>query len=70
MEKKNTKEFTCPFCSLLCDDINVVSTNNKYRVVNLKNKQCLKKIESYNIDKNSYLLPKIFRKTSRQTPSL
>jgi len=70
MEKKNTKEFTCPFCSLLCDDINVVSTNNKYRVVNLKNKQCLKKIESYNIDKNSYLLPKIFRKTSTLTNAI
>ena len=70
MKKKNTKEFTCPFCSLLCDDINVVNTNNQYHVVNLKNKECLKKIESYNINKKSILYPKIFNKPSSLTDAL
>ena len=59
MKKINTKEITCPFCSLLCDDINVIHDDKRYNVHNLKNKECSKKIEAFNINKKSILLPKI-----------
>ena len=64
MKKINIKEITCPFCSLLCDDINVIHDDKKYNVHNLKNKECSKKIEAFNINKKSILLPKIGNKIS------
>ncbi len=70
MKKKTAREFVCPFCSLLCDDISITDENNRFRVQNLKNKTCLKKIESFNTTKKSILLPKINGKNGTLTNAI
>ena len=64
MKKIITKEITCPFCPLLCDDVNITYKNKKFKVNNLKNKECVKKFESFNINNKSALTPKIKNKIS------
>jgi len=55
----NPKSLVCPFCPLHCDDI-VVSTNNeKFSLPNANNINCGKRIESFNINKRSLLVPRI-----------
>ena len=64
MKKNITEEITCPFCPLLCDDVSITYDNKKFKVNNLKNKECVKKFESFNINKKSILTPKIKNKIS------
>ena len=64
MKKNITEEITCPFCPLLCDDVSITHDNKKFKVNNLKNKECIKKFESFNINSKSVLVPKIKNKIS------
>ena len=59
IKNNNPKSLVCPFCPLHCDDI-VVSTNNeKFSLPNANNINCGKRIESFNINKRSLLVPRI-----------
>ena len=59
IKNNNPKSLVCPFCPLHCDDM-VVSTNNeKFSLPNANNINCGKRIESFNINKRSLLVPRI-----------
>jgi len=66
MNNSNHK-IVCPFCSLLCDDIEVSVKNNKFNVINQIPVSCKKKIEYFNINSRSKLLPTINDKISSLT---
>ena len=59
IKNNNPKSLVCPFCPLHCDDI-VVSTNNEsFSLPHTNNVSCSKRIESFNINKRSLLVPRI-----------
>ena len=55
--QNDNKNLVCPFCSLHCDDVSVTTDNNQYKV-NESNNVCAKKIDTYNLNNKSMLLPK------------
>ena len=57
-------KIVCPFCSLLCDDVDVSLGKNKFRVNNKGISLCKKKIEFFNNDKNSKLTSLVKNKTT------
>ena len=67
--QKEIKDFVCPFCSLHCDDIKVLSDGNHFKVNN-KDLVCQKKIEKNNIKKTSLTLPMIKGKISSLSDAL
>lgn len=68
-KQKEIKDFVCPFCSLHCDDIKVLSDGNHFKVNN-KDLVCRKKIEQNNIKKTSLTLPMIKGKISSLSDAL
>lgn len=67
--QNNSIDFTCPFCSLLCDDLKIITDGNKFSVP-LKNSSCAKKIEAYNLNNLSNCVPLIKNKQSKLTDAV
>ena len=67
--QNNIKNLTCPFCSIHCDDISITMTNDQYKV-NQKNTVCAKKIESYNLNTKSIVMPMIGKKVVKLSEAL
>ena len=67
--QNNIKNLVCPFCSIHCDDISVTTANNQYKV-NHKNTVCAKKIESYNLNNKSLVMPMINKKVVKLSEAL
>ena len=67
--QNNIKNLTCPFCSIHCDDISVTTTNDQYKV-DQKNTVCAKKIESYNLNTKSIVMPMIGKKVVKLSEAL
>jgi formylmethanofuran dehydrogenase subunit B len=67
--QNNIKNLVCPFCSIHCDDISVSTTNDQYKV-NQKNAVCTKKIESYNLNNKSLVMPMINKKIVKLSEAL
>ena len=56
-------DLVCPFCSLHCDDVKVLTDGKTFKIHD-KNLTCAKKIERNNIRKNSLIFPTINGKAS------
>ena len=67
--QNNIKNLTCPFCSMHCDDISVTMKNDQYKV-GQKNTVCAKKIESYNLNTKSIVMPMIGKKVVKLSEAL
>ena len=67
--QNNIKNLVCPFCSIHCDDISVTTTNDQYKV-HQKNTICAKKIESYNLNNKSLVMPMIGKKVVKLSEAL
>ena len=67
--QNNIKNLVCPFCSIHCDDISVATTNDQYKV-HQKNTICAKKIESYNLNNKSLVMPMIGKKVVKLSEAL
>ena len=59
IKNNNPKSLVCPFCSIHCDDIVINTNNEKFSLPNTSNVNCSKRIESFNINKKSLLVPRI-----------
>ena len=70
IKNNNPKSLVCPFCPLHCDDIVINTNNESFSLPNTNNVSCSKRIESFNINKRSLLVPRIKNIETPISPAL
>ncbi len=68
--ENNNEYLVCPSCSLHCDDLVFKKTDDKFKIINIENIKCKKKVEAYNISTKSKLTPSINNKKSTLTGAI